>query len=239
MPSRLCRWLDIERAPRGRVTSSSTRSALKSGARSSQMVVLPSRGDLVAQGGRQRVDQAALDAGGRDHELALAAHQLAVGAARLDRDRDQRLARVAAAEMLAPVDVEAAVGRRQRRHRRPLCLAAAAPRRRPIRAAPSCRRPAPGSPHRPATSQLAVRRGERQRVAAAIPASGGACGTARRFAQAVQPGAQQRRRLHIGREHAARSCRRRCRCRGRGSIRAPPRVELPPAMSPTCAARPP
>nr|GEU28576.1 hypothetical protein [Tanacetum cinerariifolium] len=159
--------------------------------------------DLVAQRSRQRVDQAAFHPAGRDHELALFAQRLPVRAGGRDGDRRQGLARVAAAEMRAPIDVEAAVGRNQgsdvhaalRQQRNP---GAVRPQPRPAAAAQ-------GQHHgiRP-HQHVAVRAGERQRAVAAPAGPPVAHVEAHAvLAQAVQPGAQQRRGLHIGRKHPA------------------------------------
>ena len=110
--------------------------------------------------------------------------------------------------MVAPADVEAAVRRPQRRDVDAARLRAAAPRRRPSRAAASSRRPAPAR----------RRRGRATCLAAAARAKRSAAGRrpkpvqrwrmwsrTPRLAQPVQPGAQQRRRLQVGREDPARA----------------------------------
>ena len=71
-PRRLLRWLLRLREPRGWRTSASTRSAGRSGSRSSQKVALPCAAICVAQPGRGGIDQAALHARGGGDELALA-----------------------------------------------------------------------------------------------------------------------------------------------------------------------
>ena len=203
------------------------------------MVVLPSRVDLVAQGCRQRVDQAALDAGCGDHELALLAHHLAVRVARSDGDRDQRFARVAAAEMRAPVDIESAVRRAAAAPPPPPSPAAAAPRRRRSRAAPSCRRRAPGSPRRPALRLSPSGVAKQQLVAApAQPAMAHvelharlrAAGAATRAA-AAPPSYRSGTR--------GPSCRQRSRRPAHGSSRAPPRHRSASSQRATSRSRPP
>jgi hypothetical protein len=87
---------------------------------------------------------------------------------------------------------------------------AAAPRRRPSRAAPSWRRPAPAPPHRPRFRRALGRieaAGARiaslsvRKAGPAVPHVEHHAG----LAQAVQPGAQQGRRFHVGGKHPARA----------------------------------
>ena len=110
-PSRLCRWLDSEREPRGCSTSTATCSERLSGSRSISRSAWPVRFDGIAQRRRQRVDQAALDAMFGHHELAATRDAAERRGHRLDR-----LAGELVAEERAPRHVEAAVGRPERRH---------------------------------------------------------------------------------------------------------------------------
>ena len=159
--------------------------------------------DLLAQRGRQRINQAAFHAARRDDALSLALDRQAVDVMRRDGQRGQVLARVAAAEMFAPVDVEAAIGRRQRCHGHALPL-----QQRHPGAVGTQARPAAATERQDhgveGAQAFAVGRGKGQlAIAPARPAVAHVKLHAR-FAQAVQPGAQQRRGLHIGRENAVR-----------------------------------
>ena len=69
--SRLFRCVDRLRVPRGRRVSARTCSQRVLRQQVQRQRRLALRGDRVAQAGRERVDQAALDAGGGDDELAL------------------------------------------------------------------------------------------------------------------------------------------------------------------------
>ena len=76
-PSRLLRWLDSEREPRGCAhRRQQPVPALRSGSRSSSSVARPSRAIVVAQQRRRGIHQAALDAAGGGDELALAREAL-------------------------------------------------------------------------------------------------------------------------------------------------------------------
>ncbi|MNK50851.1 hypothetical protein D3C87_697360 [compost metagenome] len=109
--------------------------------------------------------------------------------------------------MLAPAcAVEAAIGRQQRRHRHALCLQPRRPRAVGAQARPA--RAAQGQHHGIGLGgDLARRRREAQRVRIEGPITHPAMPHVElhaRGAQTMQPGAQQGRGLHVGREHAAR-----------------------------------
>ena len=123
-----------------------------------------------------------------------------------DGDRLERLAREARGEVLAPATahVEAAIGRRQRRH----CHAALLQQRHP-RAVGAQARPARATQRQhdrlgaaPRAHPAALRSARRPRCVQPMKRCRmWNCTPAR--AQPVQPGAQQRRGLHLGREDAA------------------------------------
>ena len=168
------------------------------------------RFDTVAQGRRQGVNQAALDAVGGDHRLTGAQRRVVAGHAH--RHALEGLARMAAAEMFAPAAPvrrprrggdKAAVGRTQGRHVRP-------PRRqqrhpRAVRTQPRPARAAQSQHHGVGTDvALALRRGKAQ-GAVRVPAQPAVAHMHPHagFAQALQPGTQQRRRLHAFRKDTA------------------------------------
>ena len=152
----------------------------------------------------------------------------AIDRADRQRHRLQGMAGVAAAKMLAPADVEAAVRGSQRRD----VDAALAQRLDPgavrseLRPARPAERQDPGiaAPprHRPAGR---VRRSERGSSPQPVQ-RWRACTRTPGFAQAVQPGAQQRRGLHVDREDAVRCCRRRSARPGPRPRPAPPRGRM-------------
>ena len=162
--------------------------------------------------GRRGIDQAALDAVLRDHELAGLAPRRARGIAQSMATDFSGCAGEALREMLAPAGLRG-TARRSRSS-----TAAAAPPARP-RSQP--RHPGAVGPsraqlraaqrqhHRAGLHALALRRVEAQAPARPAPhrpspASGGACGSCTPCAaQPVQPGAQQRRGLHVGGEDPA------------------------------------
>ncbi len=161
--------------------------------------------DRVAQQGRQRVDQAALDAGGGDHAFALLGLPLAVGVAPVSDHRLERAAGETAGQMIAPVDVEAAVGRLQWRDIDAACgkqrhPAAIGAQFRPTAAA---HREHHGIGFDPG---LAVRMGETQAMAI-LPAEPAMLHVEANplLAQPSHPAAQQGRRLEIAGKHAPRA----------------------------------
>jgi hypothetical protein len=150
MPSRLFRWVDRLRGPRGPADLGQhlRRAVLRQ--QVDQPRGLPLRRDLVAQPRREGVDQAALDAGVGQDELALL-RGLGRLARQARRHRLDRLAGELLPQEIAPArcagpggrDVEAAVGRLQRRDGHPATGQQAAPRRHRIPGAASSRRPGP------------------------------------------------------------------------------------------------
>ena len=163
-------------------------------------------GDRVAQAGRRRIHQAALDARGGDDELARAVEGRPLAIVDVQPHRLHRCAGKALGQVGAPAHVEAAVGRLQGRHRH----AAAGQVRHPgsVAAQPRPAGAAQGQHHGIGPVHLrAGRRVEAQQwrdiarlpalpaVAHVQPQAGGA--------QPVQPGTQQGRRLHLGRKHPA------------------------------------
>ena len=190
---------------------------------------MPGTHDLVAQHRRGGIDEAALHAGGGGDKLALALEGRALRRLKTDRHVLERLARVAAGEVFAPAhgadrhglhrhglargqaaqrQVEPAVGRQQRRHRH----AARRQQRHPgtvgAQAGPAAAAQGeqhPAGPH----PQLAGGAGKPQGLAVGRPAQPAVAhvelhrrAATGRVAQALQPGAQQRRGLHVGGKHA-------------------------------------
>ncbi len=222
IPAWPCRWLASERLPRAREFGAQ---ALQAAARREVELErdLAAGGDRVAQRRRERVDQPAFEPGGGNQAFAGAFVHGAGGVGDAGDDRLQRLAAEARAEVRTPAvpalaaggDVEAAVGRRQRRH----LDAGGAQHRHPgaVRAEPGPAAAAQRQHHGVGVDAArAVRRGKTQAVAAA------GCGAGRPIrapalpavadgevhaggAQAGEPGAQQRGGLHLLREHAPRA----------------------------------
>ncbi len=172
--------------------------------------------DGLAQARRRGIDQAALHAVAGDHEFAELAPGLACSTRQYDGHRLERPAGTARAEMFAPAHgtavrgschLEAAIRRPQRRHRN----AARAQPRHPgaIGSEPRPAAAAQRQHHHPRRHHsLALRRVESQRQRA-IREVGKTQATMPHVelhtlpAQPVQPGAQQRRSLHVLGEHPA------------------------------------
>ncbi len=156
--------------------------------------------DAVAQAGGKGVDQAAFEARGAHHALALAAMRGACRVGERGGDGLQRFAGVAGAEVLAPGHVEAAIGGPQGGHRHPGGVQQCHPA--PVGAELGPAATAEGQQHGVCDkSALAVRCGEAQ-----LPAALARCQTQPAMAhleahallaQSMQPGAQQGRRLHF------------------------------------------
>jgi hypothetical protein len=150
MPSRLFRWLASERGPRGWGLGQHPLE-LCAGQQVEQERGAACGGDACRAAAPTGVDQAAFDAGVGDHELARLAMHLPIGAGEARRHRLDRLAGEAAAQEVAPAglagagrgDVEAAVGRLQRRHVDAPPVEPAAPRRR--RSPSRCQLPPPSA----------------------------------------------------------------------------------------------
>ena len=184
-------------------------------------------GDRVAQPRRGGVHQAALDAAGGDDKLALAVEGLVLAIVEIQPHRLHRRAGKTLGEIRAPSDVETAVGRLQRRQvdaarRQPGRPGAVAAKLGPARAAQRQhhrihRIHSVGLQH-----LLALRRGKAQQrgrisVSPAQPAV--AHVQPQSIAtQAVQPGPQQRRSLHLGRKHPARAADKGLDAQARGPI---------------------
>ena len=171
-PSRLLRWLASERAPRGCSTCGAHLLGAAVGQQVEQQGGAALRGDLVAQQRRDRIDQAAFDAGGGRDELALAREAPAAGIGEGDRHRLERHGRRSARRnarvqptskpQLAGASgaiVHAALRR------------ATAPRRRRSPAATSWRRRAPAPRRRPAPRRSPAGVAKRSAVAG-VAASG-------------------------------------------------------------------
>ena len=158
----------------------------------------------LAQRGGQRVDQAALDALGTDHEFALLPDRAAL---HVDQLRDHRLDRhagEACGEVFAPGHVEAAVRGLQRsdRHRglrQPALPGAVGAQLRPAAAAQ-------GQHHGGGLGRaFAVGRLETQARSVDADATVIHVQSQALVAQAPYPAAQQRRGLHVGRKDASRA----------------------------------
>ncbi|MCY1225242.1 hypothetical protein D9M72_374320 [compost metagenome] len=163
--------------------------------------------DPVADRRRQRIDQAAFNAGGADDELALAVVGVAIAIGQRDRHRLDRRAGKAAGKRFAPCRIEAAIGRAQRRD---LDATASQPRHpRAIRSQPRPACAAEREHHGTRRHRhVAMRRGEAQLVRRALVPTQPAMPHMELhagLAQPVQPCAQHRRGLHVGRENAARA----------------------------------
>ena len=158
-------------------------------------------GDLVAQQRAGGIDQIALQPAGAQHRFAEAVEDLAGAVGELQAHVLQRRAGMALAQEVAPGDVEAAVGRHQRRHvdalpGQPRLPGAVRAQPRPARAAQRQHDCIVRARPRP------LRRVEAERPATALRGlelSGPAVARMQHQpgrAQPVQPGAQQRRGLH-------------------------------------------
>jgi len=158
--------------------------------------------DPVADRRRERVDQAALDARGGEHEFALAW----CFAGQRQADRLQRRAGEFLPQMRTPAGhFEAAVGRLQRRDGDAAVLEQGHPGAIRTQSGPTAAaegeqggvRLDPGFALRPGDTQRAM-------LVPAQPALAGMQLHAA-FTQALEPGAQQGRGLHVGRKHPART----------------------------------